>query len=796
MRRKSFKNVFLVFVADSKEYLTYYEIIDKYFVETSDYQRGEELFHKYGVVIWIGPPGCGKTLAAIHLIFKQTGNDNLTFRKIRTLKELSYIEDDKNTSTLIFIDNIFFSQGIESDLQNWWNELGSISEKYFQSNESEKGFRVRFIITARENVIERACSFMGKTTPLLNERSRINVKSITETEKDDILSKQILFAKEERNVTNRGIDEDFRRKVKAFEGPIGFPLCAHLFVCSEEYQKSGINFFSHPTDYLKRQINDEIERDKTNRTKSLFFVLFFHEWHTKLGYSDKLQIKSDYQCKRFLDNISKVLLPNFEPFDFRRLEQEAQRLVGAFLKEESDNNFKFVHDSVYEAVGSWLCETFCTETAKYFPLEIIQNHEYETAKEDINAQTILATRLLYETLHRKVSQVFASKCFQLESFGKCFLAELMEKDTKTITDFLSISNESTAVKLPCMFWTGCNKLTYLTEQFYNIVQNYPSLNSDYHLYVSLYGECCARKKELLMTVNGMLRNNFEEIQKRVIEFKDDDDNSILHLVITSDRTDKFASHVVEKLLKNGLNVDIRNKNNITPLMLAVSQTMDRFEVLENLMKFKPKMQSKDRKNSNVFHYCLSSCNDDERCAKYLKTLLNGEHAKKCLTKDDSKGNTPLCIAAMETKHSRILSILTLLDEGSNEIIKTINDEGSSPLQLSISCLKEEKSLFAEFESCVRVIIFLLFGGSPDNKSDKDDKAITECNLELLKNILKQPKDEKNMIQALEIYLEKVEKSTDTADFVPTLFIKVEKHMRIHIYRATQTLKNCQLKTTK
>lgn len=784
------------FVVESREYLTYYDTIDKYFVETSDYQQGEEIFYKYGVVIWIGPPGCGKTLAAIHLILKQTTNEDWTFRKIRTFKELSYLEEDTDTPTLIFIDNIFFSQGIESDLQNWWNALDSISEKYLQPNESEKKHRVRFIITARENVTERACLFMDRTTHILNDTFRINIKFFTGTEKEKILSEQILFAEEVRNVTNLGIDEDFRKRVIAAEGPIGFPLCAHLFVCSEEYQKSGVNFFSRPIEYLKRQINDEIERDKSNRTKSLFFVLFFHEWHIKLGYSDKLQIKSDYQCKRFLDKISNVLLPNFEPFDFRGLEHEAQRLVGAFLKEESDNNFKFVHDSVYEAVGSWLCETFRTETAKHFPLEIIQNHEYEKVKEDINAQAVLATRLLYETLHQRVSQVFASKCFQLDSFCKCFWAELKAKDTKTITDFLSVTNESTAVKLPCMFWTGCNKLIYLTEQFYNIVQNYPSLNSDYHLYVSLYGECCAKRKGLLMTVNGMLRDNFEEIKKRVINFRDEDENSILHLVITSDRTDKFASDVVKKLLTDGLSVDIRNKSKTTPLMLAVSQSIERFEVLKNLMELKPKMQSKDVKHSNVFHYCLSSCNDDETCANYLKILLKGENANKCLIKDDSNGNTPLCVATMETRHSRILSILTLLDAGNNDIIETINDEGLSPLHLSISYLKKEKSLFAEFESCVRVILLLLFGGSPDNKSDKNDKAITKCNLEVLKKILKQPKEEKNMIQALEAYLEKVEKSRDTADSVPTLFSKVGKHMRIHIYRATQILKNCQLKSTK
>lgn len=773
-------------VVESREYLTYYETIDNYFVETSDYKQGEEIFNKYDVVIWIGPPGCGKTLAAIHLILKQTKYDDWTFRKIRTAKELSYLEEDTDTSTLIFIDNIFFSQGIESELQNWWNELDSISEKYLQPNESEKEHRVRFIITARENVTERACLFMDRTTHILNDQYRINIKFFTETEKNEILSKQISFAEEVRNVTNLGIDEDFRKKVIAAQGPIGFPLCAHLFVCSEEYQKSGVDFFSHPIEYLKRQINDEIERDKSNRTKSLFFVLFFHEWHTKLGYLDKLRIKSEYQCKHFLDKISKELLPNFEPFDFRGLDHEAKRLVGAFLKQESENHFKFVHDSVYEAVGAWFCETFITQTATHFPLEIIQNHEYEKAEE--GGKAILATRLLYETLHERSSAVFASKCFKQESFCKSFLSELKKKDIVTITEFLSVNNNSTSVKLPCMFWTSCNKLTYLTEQLYIIVQQYPNLNPDYHLYLSLYGECCARKEGLLMTSDGMIRDNLQEIKKRVVKFKDEEENTILHLVINSDITDTFASNVVGKLLKDGLSVDIKNKNNITPLVLAVRHTNERSKVLETLMDFNPKLHSKDATNSNVFHHCLSSCNNDETCARYLTIILRGKNATKCLIKKNANGNTPLCIAAMETRYSRILSILTLLEAGNNEITKTINDEGLSPLHLAIRSLTEVKAPFAEFECCLRVILLLLFGGSPNNKSDTNDNAITGCKYDLLKNILEHPNEEGRMIKALDTYFEKLEVPRDASESVPNICKKIGKNIGTRINRATRILK--------
>lgn len=124
-------------------------------------------------------------------------------------------------------------------------------------------------------------------------------------------------------------------------------------------------------------------------------------------------------------------MKNFEPFDFNGLVNEAQRLIGAFLKEENDHIYKFVHDSVYEAVGAWFCESYIAETAKYFPLEILQNQEYENTTVNKEAQHILASRLLYEILNQRLSMVFASKCFQLESFCKSFLSELAHKGKKT-----------------------------------------------------------------------------------------------------------------------------------------------------------------------------------------------------------------------------------------------------------------------------------------------------------------------------------------------------------------------------
>lgn len=201
-------------------------------------------------------------------------------------------------------------------------------------------------------------------------------------------------------------------------------------------------------------------------------------------------------------------------------------------------------------------------------------------------------------------------------------------------------------------------LIYLTERFYNIVRKREP-NPDYQLYASLYGICCAKSKGLLTKTNGILLDNFTWIKEHIFSFQDSDGNSILHLIITSNYSDEFAAFAVEKVLKNGVSVESRNKCGITPLMLAVEQMLPRTQVIKTIIKLSPKLRRRDSNNSTVFHHCLRS-NHNETCAEYLKIILNGKDARDALSKDDINGDTAFSIATKKTNRSRIRSILVLL----------------------------------------------------------------------------------------------------------------------------------------
>lgn len=735
------------FVDESKAYLKSYETMYQYFIETSAFKEAEDTFNKHGIVILTGPSGCGKTFSAVYMMYKQL-NVDCTFRKINSWEELFYIEQDEKT--IVFIDNIFSPRTLDKHLEKWWYEFRRIYNQYFESNETKpESRRLRIVITARINVIEQTRAYMESGTPILNDVFMINLRTLTQMEKNQIFLKQIEFAKRDLN-QNIDVNADFIQRVSESDGPIAFPFCAHLYVCNAECRKLGSSFFSNPDWYLKLQIKDEIVNDESNRTKSLFFVLFFHEWHTKRGNTYNLEIKHELHCKIFLNKLSTAFLSNFGPFEFEGLENVAQRLLDTYFKKVDNHTYKFFNESVYEAVGTFFCEKYCTEAAKYFPLDIIKSQFNETMTK--RCATTLATRLIYETIDQRLSGVFACKILRDENFAQCFCTELKKKDNLFIHHFFTVSNESSQVKLPCMFWSSFNSLTFLTELFYDII-NERNIFPNSQLYLCIYGTCCSRSEYLIKTSNKINSDKSNIIQEQVLHYNDSEGNSTLHLLISSEYSDKFTAIAVQTLTKDGMSVCCKNNKRETPVMVAVEQKLPRLEVIKNLIRFPGKLRIRDLNDSSVFHHCLGSCNDDAVCAEYLNILLNERDAKDLLSITNVHGDTALGIAAKTENQSRIRSILILL-ENNADIINTLNEDGFSPLHVSVRFLKGE-SLYAELECCVRVITLILYGAEPEKCSAKNKRAIDECSYGSVKSILKNPNDEKNMEKKLNLLLQKL-----------------------------------------
>nr|XP_022295166.1 uncharacterized protein LOC111105273 isoform X3 [Crassostrea virginica] len=311
--------------------------------------------------------------------------------------------------------------------------------------------------------------------------------------------------------------------------------------------------------------------------------------------------------------------------------------------------------------------------------------------------------------------------------------------------------------------------------------------SDYHLYLSLVEE---------LKNGGHGSYNLEDIGRYVHDFRDDEGNSTLHIIIASDKSDLLASSTIDTLLLDGMSVDLTNTNNMTPLMLAVKQSIPRKKVIKTIMMYSPKLHCKDVKGSNVFHLCMGSCYDDETCADYLNIILKGKGAKAYLISRDTNKDTPLHIAAMETTYSRIHCIMLLLENGTRNMIKSTNEDWLSSLNLAVTSLKG-KSTYVELECSVRVIVFLLYGDYPDTDSETNDNTIDECEYDSVKSILRNPRDLENMeniLKSIFVKLNVCPSYNIDCSAVPPSSSKIRRSLMNCIAQSMQLLKNRRLDT--
>jgi ankyrin repeat protein len=86
---------------------------------------------------------------------------------------------------------------------------------------------------------------------------------------------------------------------------------------------------------------------------------------------------------------------------------------------------------------------------------------------------------------------------------------------------------------------------------------------------------------------------------------DDDDNSLIHLVLTNpNKSSELAKlSVIKFLVNNGVNPDKPNKYNVTPLHIACRQQLDK--IVKYLLENYTDPNFKDNMGLTAFHYLLS-----------------------------------------------------------------------------------------------------------------------------------------------------------------------------------------------
>ncbi|XP_056016266.1 uncharacterized protein LOC130053301 [Ostrea edulis] len=536
-------------IKKTKEYIEAFRDLCSFFVETKLSTVCKTALRHNGVAILTGPSGSGKTLVALHII-KDPFYDTWDKRKISSWREFRLINPKKNS--FVLIDNIFDGHIYRHGLETWWDTLSCLYSKYIKSPKSQNNAtavgKVHLLITAKDNAIRKASQFMNRDTPALESDSIIPTSSfpLSDTEKNNILDAQLEYAHEKKGIERPVIDKEFRHQIMKTIGPFGFPLCAHLYACEQNYGKKDLNVFRYPENYQRNLIKHEISMDKTYSVKSLLLFLLLYDTDSVIrGELTKPNLNDSEQCSQFLESAcSKEMVDELQPLNFSNLTIVSSGLTGTILIEHPDNLYGFIHQTFKNAVAFHFCTEHFDTAVNHFPLDVLEKQSFERFPEDQCRK--LMSRFMKEIPEGNISKVFACPVFKQQWFSKQFVNAMVSCN---ISEYLSFPDSASTFNLPLIFWVSKYCLTSLSRYLFEEIEK-QKINEELNFLLARFGDCCAADESFLRESAAIAASpTIENLRERVLVYRNKEKHSILHLVLLSEQPDVVCYRIMECLLK-------------------------------------------------------------------------------------------------------------------------------------------------------------------------------------------------------------------------------------------------------
>lgn len=538
------RTLFCLFIVDTTEFLKAYNKVNETFVETKLTRECNDQLEKTGVVVLTGKQGSGKTLTSVHIM--KTHYTDWTKRKYTSWKELLIFEITENT--LVYIDNIFDGYIYRHEVHRWWNSLCYFYFEYIRNRKT-----TRLLITAKDYAIAEAFKFIETDKEFIEQRFFVKVESfpLSIEDKKEILTEQEKFAKNEKKIPKSELTKAILASIESHSGPIGFPLCAHLYAFEKNNAEKRTWILDHPRDYVRMQISNMIMEDKANNgVKTLFLILLFY--HSP-DSSKEIDLKYKQSCEQFWrNNCSREMSEKLKPLNFENLYERAAELEYTMLIPHA-TMYVFQHQLYLEGVIDYFFSHHRDVAIKHFPLDLLRAYEFECADEKCWKEII--HRLVAEMYNQAISEALDCKIFQEAGFQKKFYEELLTENK--LDGLLSIKDTVSSYNLPVLFWTNKYGLNILSKLLWKFVEENKH-DEDLQFYLARFGECCEKEESCIthMTVQW----NQNELRNLVCQFRLFGDTSILHLIVFSDKSDHDAHRFMTKILQdapqNSMSVDI------------------------------------------------------------------------------------------------------------------------------------------------------------------------------------------------------------------------------------------------
>lgn len=528
--------VLRLFLDITKNFIHAYDRANRSFVVTNLTAKCTRKLEESGLVILTGQQGCGKTLTAVHIMTHPDYKDWIK-RKFTSWEDFLTFDLDQQICTLIYVDNIFDGYMYRHELKKWWFSLCYFYFKYIWKKDT-----IRLLITAKDNVIEKACAHIKENVPDLETMFivKAETESLTFTERLNILKMQIHIAKESKGIPEPCITQDLENVVKDHKGDIGFPLCAHLYAFEDQKDKKCNAILINPRDYVRDQIAYEINKNQNEAVgvKTLLLFLLLYLGPNGSNPDEKLDLRYKDECIEALKEKGfKTLLVKMKPLNFNSLYERAEELREKVLIKHT-RMYEFKHQIFLEGVVDYFFRKYFEIAVEHFPLDVMRTYAFPHTS--INDWRKIIQRLKTEILHNSISEALNCKIFEEETFEDKFCEELLTANA--LDQIILILDKAPSFQLPIIFWAYKYRLGKLSNLLWNFARG--NRRFQVQFYIAAFGECCSNDENYITHTPSTLN------EKTLLTSLNSDGNNLLYLLISSDKSDNQVHFFLTEILQN------------------------------------------------------------------------------------------------------------------------------------------------------------------------------------------------------------------------------------------------------
>ncbi|XP_048727555.2 uncharacterized protein LOC125645776 [Ostrea edulis] len=733
---------------------------DAFYYETSIYKKVQNSFRDRGVVIIEGPTGCGKTAAATHLLSNFDDLKETYILMATQYSDLYQHSGDNDSQVIYLVDDMDIDK---SDTHNWLAAFEMLHNKMNDSqtthHSKRKHLKIRLVVTT----FHVPSKF--HSNPLFSEEAVIHVPELSKREKIKILQQQMKYAEKYLTIKSEDLDKDFQERIDKPRTSIGFPLAAQLYAREEKYRKQGVEFFENPKILFQKSLKEFIDSDETKSLLTALIIVYLRE--ILEGEEDvpdgiaSAKLLEPNTCENAINrHVVKTLNLRFD-----KLSNCAKKMQGIFFLKSEEDAYKFCHNLVRDSVGAFLFKECFKPVVAHFPVSAIAYETNEFSDFSDEEFTFIAERFIVEMKEGNMEEL--CKCTVLKNAKFLNIMDAKLKEEKSTLEEILNAFDKKHQHLPLTFWCGRFGLLKFSEMLKTFVDDLIPGRRLINRYFILLGEFATTRPR---DINNKLQDIQHSSEIRKILFADRP--SCIHEIILSNRQDKDVKAILEDLIEDGTPLDVYDKNQKTPLMMAVLCDKRRKSTINLLLKHSDLTKVDGRKYS-VFHHCVATDKDDLSCSKILLELLRACKQKDCkdvLQSTSGSGLTVLHRAAIVTKYSRIqcMQILLGFDEGLCREEIAYDETDQSPIYNLMKYLRGNDVL-VELERLSRVCMLLLYGCSPYHKKGGDKSAWEKMtgdksgiHKKLIQVVRANP-DQKEMIEIIDSVLDDVPENVERCD---------------------------------